>query len=692
MFDISNFGIKVFDEKIMKKKLPSPIYKKWMDAMHNKTCTLDRTTADAIAHAMKEWAVEQGCTHYCHWFQPLTGTTAEKHDAFVGMRDGEPILKFSGKNLIQGEPDASSFPNGGLRSTFEARGYTYWDCSSPVFIRGNTLCVPTIFVGFKGETLDMKWPLLKSIDAISEQAVRIVNAFGDKEVTSVTPSIGLEQEYFLVDRDDFLKREDLVMTGRTLFGAMPSKGQELETHYFGAIPERVQKFMEDVNIQVWELGIYAKSEHNEVAPAQFELAPIFGPANIAIDQNAIIMDVLQRTALRHNLACLLHEKPFKGVNGSGKHNNWSLITNTGVNLLSPSKDSHENIQFLVFVCALIQAIDKNPTLIRMAASNPGNDFRLGANEAPPAIVSVFLGNQIEDLLTQFIESKPTTYKKNSLNEFGISSLSYLPHESSDRNRTSPVAFTGNKFEFRMLGSSMNASYLNTIINTIVADSLKEIADRLENHKYRQDKRKAAIDICSDIMKKHDRILFDGNGYSNEWVLEAEKRGLPNIHTYVESLSVLEDESVLSLFEKYKIYKKDELLCRAEVQYEEYYKIRLIEAKTLLHITYSELIPTLNKEMKEYGSSPIKETLFGQDTLKLLSSTISNMYTLSNDIETQINQLCSLKSVKEKGLYLLKNIVPLLDELRKTFDSVESVLTKDCIDYPTYKELFFRLDY
>lgn len=608
------------------------------------------------------------------------------------MRDGEPILKFSGKNLIQGEPDASSFPNGGLRSTFEARGYTYWDCSSPVFIRGNTLCVPTIFVGFKGETLDMKWPLLKSIDAISEQAVRIVNAFGDKEVTSVTPSIGLEQEYFLVDRDDFLKREDLVMTGRTLFGAMPSKGQELETHYFGAIPERVQKFMEDVNIQLWELGIYAKSEHNEVAPAQFELAPIFGPANIAIDQNAIIMDVLQRTALRHNLVCLLHEKPFKGVNGSGKHNNWSLITNTGVNLLSPSKDSHENIQFLVFVCALIQAIDKNPTLIRMAASNPGNDFRLGANEAPPAIVSVFLGNQIEDLLTQFIESKPTTYKKNSLNEFGISSLSYLPHESSDRNRTSPVAFTGNKFEFRMLGSSMNASYLNTIINTIVADSLKEIADRLENHKYRQDKRKAAIDICSDIMKKHDRILFDGNGYSNEWVLEAEKRGLPNIHTYVESLSVLEDESVLSLFEKYKIYKKDELLCRAEVQYEEYYKIRLIEAKTLLHITYSELIPTLNKEMKEYGSSPIKETLFGQDTLKLLSSTISNMYTLSNDIETQINQLCSLKSVKEKGLYLLKNIVPLLDELRKTFDSVESVLTKDCIDYPTYKELFFRLDY
>ena len=692
MFDISNFGIKVFDEKIMKKKLSSPIYKKWMDAMHNKTCTLDRTTADAIAHAMKEWAVEQGCTHYCHWFQPLTGTTAEKHDAFVGMRDGEPILKFSGKNLIQGEPDASSFPNGGLRSTFEARGYTYWDCSSPVFIRGNTLCVPTIFVGFKGETLDMKWPLLKSIDAISEQAVRIVNAFGDKEVTSVTPSIGLEQEYFLVDRDDFLKREDLVMTGRTLFGAMPSKGQELETHYFGAIPERVQKFMEDVNIQLWELGIYAKSEHNEVAPAQFELAPIFGPANIAIDQNAIIMDVLQRTALRHNLVCLLHEKPFKGVNGSGKHNNWSLITNTGVNLLSPSKDSHENIQFLVFVCALIQAIDKNPTLIRMAASNPGNDFRLGANEAPPAIVSVFLGNQIEDLLTQFIESKPTTYKKNSLNEFGISSLSYLPHESSDRNRTSPVAFTGNKFEFRMLGSSMNASYLNTIINTIVADSLKEIADRLENHKYRQDKRKAAIDICSDIMKKHDRILFDGNGYSNEWVLEAEKRGLPNIHTYVESLSVLEDESVLSLFEKYKIYKKDELLCRAEVQYEEYYKIRLIEAKTLLHITYSELIPTLNKEMKEYGSSPIKETLFGQDTLKLLSSTISNMYTLSNDIETQINQLCSLKSVKEKGLYLLKNIVPLLDELRKTFDSVESVLTKDCIDYPTYKELFFRLDY
>ena len=641
---------------------------------------------------MKEWAVEQGCTHYCHWFQPLTGTTAEKHDAFIDMRDGEPILKFSGKNLIKGEPDASSFPNGGLRSTFEARGYTYWDCSSPVFIRGNTLCVPTIFVGFKGETLDMKWPLLKSIDAISEQAVRIVNAFGDKEVTSVTPSIGLEQEYFLVDRDDFLKREDLVMTGRTLFGAMPSKGQELETHYFGAIPERVQKFMEDVNVQLWKLGIYAKSEHNEVAPAQFELAPIFGPVNIAIDQNAIIMDVLQRTALRHNLVCLLHEKPFKGVNGSGKHNNWSLITNTGVNLLSPSKDSHENIQFLVFVCALIQAIDKNPTLIRMAASNPGNDFRLDANEAPPAIVSVFLGNQIEDLLTQFIESKPATYKKSSLNEFGISSLSYLPHDSSDRNRTSPVAFTGNKFEFRMLGSSMNASYLNTIINTIVADSLREIADRLENHKYRQDKRKAAIDICSDIMKKHDRILFDGNGYSDEWVLEAEKRSLPNIHTYVESLSVLEDESVLSLFEKYKIYKKEELLCRAEVQYEEYYKVRLIETKTLLHIAYSELIPTLNKEIKEYNYSPLNESSLGKNILNSLTLAMSHMYNLCKDIEKALDELSRYNSAKEKGLYLLKHIVPLLDNLRNTFDTIEPTLSKDSISYPTYKALFFRLDY
>lgn len=691
MFDLSRFGIKVFNEKIMKMKLPSPIYKKWMDAMKNKTCTLDRTTADAIAHAMKEWAIEQGCTHYCHWFQPLTGTTAEKHDAFIDIRDGEPILKFSGKNLIQGEPDASSFPSGGLRSTFEARGYTYWDCSSPVFIRGNTLCVPTIFVGFKGETLDMKWPLLKSIDAISEQATRIMHLFGNKEVTSVMPSLGLEQEYFLVDRNDFLKREDLMMTGRTLFGAMPSKGQELETHYFGAIPERVQKFMEDVNTQLWELGIYAKSEHNEVAPAQFELAPIFGPVNIAVDQNAIIMDVLQRTALQHDLVCLLHEKPFKGVNGSGKHNNWSLITNTEINLLSPNKENHDNTQFLIFISSIIQAIDQYATLIRMAASNPGNDYRLGANEAPPAIVSIFLGNQIEDLLTKCIASKPTTFKKNSSNEFGISSLSYLPHDSSDRNRTSPVAFTGNKFEFRMLGSSMNASYLNTVINTVVADSLKSIADQLETYKNQQERRKASTDICAEIMKKHGRILFSGNGYSDEWVMEAKKRGLNNIHTYVESLRVLEDDSVLSLFEKYKIYKKEELLCRLEVQYEEYYKVRLIEVKTLLHLVYSELIPTLNNELKQLNQyMPITE--YAKEQKDVISASIDKIYVLSKKLENNLTHLEEYKSTKEKGLFLLNNLTPIIDDIRDCFDHIELRLSKNSVNYPTYMDLFFRLDY
>ncbi|MCH5172462.1 MAG: glutamine synthetase III [Erysipelotrichales bacterium] len=690
MFDTSNFGTKVFNEKVMKEKLPSPVYKKWVETMEKKDA-LDRTTADAIAHAMKEWALEHNCTHYCHWFQPLTGLTAQKHDAFIDTKDGETILKFSGKSLIKGEPDASSFPNGGLRSTFEARGYTYWDCSSPAFIRDNVLYIPTIFVGFHGETLDTKWPLLKSIDAISAQATRIVNAFGDKEVTSVTPYIGLEQEYFLVDREMFLKREDLFLTGRTLFGTLPSKGQELDDHYFGAIPERVHEFMKDVNSQLWELGIYAKSEHNEVAPAQFELAPIFNSANVAVDQNQIIMDVLQRTALKHNLVCLLHEKPFKGVNGSGKHNNWSLITNTGINLFDPGKDPHDNIQFLIFACALIQAIDDHPELIRMASSNPGNDFRLGANEAPPAIVSIFLGKTIENLLNQFIEKQPRTYEKTSLNEFGISSLAYLPHDSSDRNRTSPIAFTGNKFEFRMLGSSMNAASLNVIINTIMADSLKDIADKLENHKYRQDKRKAAIDICVNIMKAHNRILFDGNGYSNEWVLEAKRRGLPNINTFIESLSILEDKDTIDLFVRHHIFSIEELKSHADVQYSNYVNIRLIECRTFLHLVRGSIIPTLIHEISMIRSIGITPQALSKkiEQYNLLIEKLSNY---ADELDEVLNSIVSISNKKEMGLCILKQAMPLLDTMRALYDSVENHLAIENISYPIYENLFFGLDY
>lgn len=690
MFDFTNFGKKVFDEKVMKVKLPNPVYRKWKETMQ-KTASLDRNTADAIAHAMKEWALEQGCTHYCHWFQPLTGATAEKHDAFVDIQNGETILKFSGKNLIKGEPDASSFPNGGLRSTFEARGYTYWDCTSPAFIRDKTLCIPTIFVGFHGETLDTKWPLLKSVDALSTQATRIVNAFGNKEVTSVSPYIGLEQEYFLVDRKDFLAHEDLLLTGRTLFGAMPSKGQELEMHYFGTIPNRVHHFMNDVNEQLWELGIYAKSQHNEVAPAQFELASIYGPANIAIDQNQIIMDVLQRTALKHDMVCLLHEKPFQGVNGSGKHNNWSLITNTGINLLNPSKDPHENVQFLVFVASIVQAVDRHPELIRMVASNAGNDFRLGADEAPPAIVSIFLGNQIEDLLYQFTNEKPKTYEKNSLNAFGISSLSYLPHDVSDRNRTSPIAFTGNKFEFRMLGSSMNAANLNTAINTIVADSLKDIADQLESHKYRQDKRQAAMEICSKIMKEHHRILFNGNGYSKEWKQEAEKRGLPHIRTYVESLSIWHQEKVLQLFENFKIYTREEMHSHMEIQYSTYAKIRCIEGKTLLHLVNYQFIPTLVKEIATLSSLQANLPSTLESRIETFKTTINELVALSSQLEAEIKKADSEENVEQKAL-LWKNTMVIMEKIRYCYDHIEGILSKDVIQYPTYSQLFFRLDF
>ena len=690
MFDFTNFGKKVFDEKVMKVKLPNPVYRKWKETMQ-KTASLDRNTADAIAHAMKEWALEQGCTHYCHWFQPLTGATAEKHDAFVDIQNGETILKFSGKNLIKGEPDASSFPNGGLRSTFEARGYTYWDCTSPAFIRDKTLCIPTIFVGFHGETLDTKWPLLKSVDALSVQATRIVNAFGNKEVTSVTPYIGLEQEYFLVDLNDFLAREDLMLTGRTLFGAMPSKGQELEMHYFGTIPSRVHHFMNEVNEQLWELGIYAKSQHNEVAPAQFELASIYGPANIAIDQNQIIMDVLQRTALKNDMVCLLHEKPFQGVNGSGKHNNWSLMTNTGVNLLNPSKDPHENVQFLVFVASIIQAVDRHPELIRMVASNAGNDFRLGADEAPPAIVSIFLGNQIEELLYQFTNEKPKTYEKNALNAFGISSLSYLPHDVSDRNRTSPIAFTGNKFEFRMLGSSMNAANLNTAINIIIAESLKDIADQLESHKYRQDKRQAAMDICSKIMKEHHRILFNGNGYAKEWKEEAEKRGLPNIKTYVESLSIWHQEKILQLFESFKIYTREEMRSHMEIQYSTYAKIRCIEGKTLLHLVNYLFIPTLVKEIATLSSLQANLPSALESRMETFKNTVNELVSLSSKLEEEMKKADQEDDYEQKALQW-KNTVTLMEQIRHCYDQVEGILSKDVIQYPTYSQLFFRLDF
>lgn len=688
--NIEKFGARVFDDKKMREKLPSPVYKRWIETINNKG-SLDKETADIIAHAMKEWALSMGCTHYTHWFQPLTGITAEKHDAFIDRKDDAPITKFSGKNLIKGEPDASSFPNGGLRATFEARGYTYWDCTSPVFIKDGVLCIPTVFVSYNGAALDFKAPLLKSMELVSKAACRVINAFGDKDVTRVTPVVGLEQEYFLIDKEDFLKREDLFLTGETVLGSMPPKGQELETHYFGRIPTKVQEFMREVNEELWELGIFVKTEHNEVAPGQFELAPIFADCNVAVDQNQLIMEVLQKVAMKHDMVCLLHEKPFKGVNGSGKHNNYSLVTNTGVNVFDPGKNPHENIQFLTFVSAFIKALDTHPELIRMYSSCPGNDYRLGADEAPPAIISIFLGDAIERTLNQLVTDKPKTYEKSALKDFGISTLSYLPSDNSDRNRTSPVAFTGNKFEVRALGSSMSAGNLNIALNTIMADALNEIADAMEAHKYRQDIRKAAIDVCVEIMEKHNRILFSGDGYAASWVPEAEKRGLLNIKTWVESIEYVDSHNSGETFVRNGILSKEEFEARLDVMYESYYKVKSIELSTLSDMMKTKVFPLVNKNIATIITSGEYLPNYYKNLAKSLSEFIDEEAVLVEKLDKSIKSIKSLPTYKEKSLAILKE-VKLQEEIRAKYDAIEGLLDEVLFTYPTYSELFFRLDY
>ncbi len=689
---VEEFGLDVFDDKKMKELLPSPVYKRWIDTMNNKGA-LDRETADVIAHEMKTWALSKGCTHYTHWFQPLTGATAEKHDSFLDMdKEGKPLAKFSGKNLIKGEPDASSFPSGGLRATFEARGYTYWDCTSPAFIKDGTLFIPTIFVSYKGEALDFKGPLLKSMDSVSKASCRVINAFGDKSVTRVTSSVGLEQEYFLVAKEDFLKREDLVLAGKTVIGALPPKGQELETHYFGTIPTRVQDFMKDVNVHLWKLGIFAKTEHNEVAPGQFELAPIYADTNIAIDQNQIIMEVLQKTALKHDLVCLLHEKPFAGINGSGKHNNWSLTTNTGVNLFDPGKNPHENIQFLTFLCAFIKAVDTHPELIRLFTSCPGNDYRLGANEAPPAIISIFLGSVIEDVLDSLVDDKPKTYAKNSLKDFGISNLSYLPRDNADRNRTSPVAFTGNKFEVRALGSSMSAGYLNVALNSIMAEALNEIADEIESHKYRQDIRKAALDICVEIVKEHKRILFGGDGYANAWIDEAEKRGLLNIRTWVETIKYVEEHNSAAVLVKEGALSEEEVSARLDVMYETYAKVKSIELRTLSDMMKTKVYPVIGKNIVSLASTGEFMPEYFKETIVKLKAFVDESSKELSELDKVIADAHNLTSNKETGLYLLEKGVPLHESIRAKYDAIEGLLASELFTYPTYGSLFFKLDY
>ena len=686
------FGCLLFDETLMQERLPYPIYKRWKETVA-KEDSLDRNTADAIAHAMKRWAQENGATHFTHWFQPMTGSTAEKHDSFIEPdENGQPLVRFSGKSLIKGEPDASSFPSGGLRATFEARGYTYWDCTSPAFIRDNVLCIPTIFVSYNGESLDKKAPLLKSIEAISAAATRIVNIFGDKDVKRVIPMVGLEQEYFLVDKRYFEQRQDLVLTGRTLFGAMPAKGQELEDHYFGSIPSRVAAFMKEVNQELWKLGIYAKTEHNEAAPCQFEIAPIFNSVNIAVDQNQLIMDVLRKTADKHGFACLLHEKPFAGINGSGKHNNWSLVTDDHQNLFEPGDKPAENIRFLVFVCAFIQAVDQHAELLRMSSSGAGNDHRLGANEAPPAIISIYLGSYIEKVLNSLKGAVQTVEDQQDSPFTPISGLSYIPKDNTDRNRTSPLAFTGNKFEFRMLGSSLSASFANVVLNTITADVLNEIAEQLSDLKYKQDIRARALEICTQILKDHERILFSGDGYSQEWVAEAKRRGLQNIPSFIESVSALTSPKTIELFTRNHVYTEKELIARSEIMNEQYVKVSEIEAKVLIDMTRTEILPLVAREIQPLATTMQaldQPASYFQKQLLHLNELMDRMDKSADRLEGKLKEIDSVADYHERGIRFYYEAAPLMQQLRSAIDEHETIFDKKQYTLPTYEQMLFH---
>ena len=691
------FGSLVFSEREMMDRLPKPIYQSWKKTVANEG-PLDRPTADAIAHAMKRWAMEKGVTHFTHWFQPMTGGTAEKHDSFIEpTAEGEPIARFSGKMLIKGEPDASSFPSGGLRATFEARGYTYWDVTSPVFIREHVLCIPTVFVSYNGEALDRKEPLLKSISALSTAATRVVNLLGDKDVKSCNISVGLEQEYFLIDRKLYNARTDLKMTGRTLFGSPAPKAQELDDHYFGSIPARVALFMKEVNEELWKLGIYAKTEHNEVAPGQFELAPVYSTGNVAVDQNQVTMDILRKTAQKHGLACLLHEKPFEGINGSGKHDNYSIVTDDGQNLFSPGEKPAENIRFLVFVCAFIKAVDTYPVLLRMSASCTGNDHRLGANEAPPAIISIYLGSYIEDILYSLYkghasQNEGKSEKKADFNP--VSGLSYIPHDNADRNRTSPVAFTGNKFEFRMVGASMSASFPNTVLNAIMAESLNEIAGELEGIKYLQDVREKALDICRNIIHSHKRILFSGDGYSEEWVKEAARRGLPNVRSFIESVEVLSTPEVVNLFTSLDIYSRAELNANRNILEERYYKVMGIEIRTMQEMTRKDVLPAMTAELNFYATAlnacGKNAPAYIKERAAQLSALIDKTYNALDALGKGWEKAAAGPDFFRTGKDIYYKVCPLMQDLRECIDSYEVIASREFYKLPLYEDMLFSL--
>ena len=703
LFNVADiFGENVFNDAVMQERLPKKTYQKLKETIKEGK-ELDLETADVIAHEMKEWAIEKGATHYTHWFQPLTGVTAEKHDSFISapMSNGKILMSFSGKELIKGEPDASSFPSGGLRATFEARGYTAWDCTSPAFVRedaaGAILCIPTAFCSYTGEALDQKTPLLRSMEVVSEQAIRLLRLFGNTTSKRVIPSVGIEQEYFIIDRENYLARKDLVYTGRTLFGAMPPKGQEMDDHYFGTIPERIEAYMRDVNIELWKLGVSSKTQHNEVAPAQHELAPIYAECNVAVDHNQLIMETLRKVANRHGLQCLLHEKPFAGVNGSGKHDNWSLVTDDGINLFEPGNSPHENIQFLLILGLVMKAVDNHADLLRESASDVGNDYRLGGNEAPPVIISIFLGEQLEDVLTQLISTGTATKsKKGERLATGVKTLPDFRKDATDRNRTSPFAFTGNKFEFRTVGSQDSVGEANVVLNTIMAEALCEACDELEKA---EDFDLAVHNMIKELVTEHQRIVFNGNGYSEEWAKEAKRRGLPNIKSMVEAIPALTTDVNVKMFEKFGVFSRVELESRKEIEYEQYSKSINIEANTMIDMAQKLIIPAVIGYATELGLSisTITDACPDADvsTQRELLLEVSDLLTDTKvacqkliDLNTQAHTLKG-DSCKQANFYH-DEVCVAMENLRKPVDALEMIVDKASWPMPSYGDMIFEV--
>lgn len=689
------YGSMVFSEDVMQDRLPKETFKELQKTIQDGK-PLNIKIANAVAHAMKKWALEKGTTHYTHWFQPMTGVTAEKHDSFINPQEGgKLLLSFSGKELIKGESDASSFPNGGLRATFEARGYTAWDPTSYVFIKDGIMCIPTAFASYTGHALDKKTPLLRSMEAINKQVLRILRLFGNNEVQSVKTTVGPEQEYFLVDATYYKERKDLIYTGRTLFGTCAPKGQELEDHYFGTIKSQVQTFMKELNEELWKLGISAKTEHNEVAPAQHELAPVFSTTNIACDHNQLTMELIQRIAKKHNMVALLHEKPFEGINGSGKHNNWSLSTDTGQNLLEPGETPYENAQFLLFLCAVIKGVDEYQDLLRLSVATAGNDHRLGGNEAPPAIISIFLGEELTEIL-EAIE-KDTFYKgkEKEFMKIGVDVLPKFAKDTTDRNRTSPFAFTGNKFEFRMPGSNASVSNCNIVINTVVAEELKKFADQLEISK---DLPAATHALVQDTIKKHKRIIFNGNGYDEAWVLEAKKRGLYNLKTTPDALPYFIKEKNIKVLEEHKVLSKEEVISRYEIMMEEYVKVVNIEALTMIDMTKKDILPAVSSYSKHLADTILAktsvsesiDTTYEKEVLTKISTKCKEAYLKTNILEEKEKILTNISDFEKAAFYVRDELIPSMQHLREVVDTLETLTSEKVWPMPTYGKLLFGI--